>query len=93
MNINGIQSAAGATPVEPLGAAKTASSASGPTAVNDVVEISTAAKLAAKINDIPDVRADLVAQVKAEIAAGTYDTPERIDAAVNKLMDELLTGL
>ena len=93
MNVNGIHAAAGAAPVEPVGAVNAASTASGPAAVNDTVEISTAAKLAAKINDIPDVRADLVAQVKAEIAAGSYETPERIDAAITKLMDELLTGL
>ena len=28
------------------------------------------------------LRADLVARVKAEIAAGTYDTPDRFDAAL-----------
>jgi negative regulator of flagellin synthesis FlgM len=55
-----------------------------------VVEISTAAKLAAKIHELPDVRADLVAQVKAEIQAGTYETPEKIDAAIDRLMDDLL---
>jgi len=54
----------------------------------DVVEISTVAKLAAQVHAVPEVRADLVARVTAEIEAGTYETQERIDLAVEKLMDE-----
>ncbi|MGB2820563.1 MAG: flagellar biosynthesis anti-sigma factor FlgM [Phycisphaerae bacterium] len=64
-----------------------------PGGVSDVVEISAAAELAAKIQEIPDVRADLVARVKQEIEAGTYETPERIEAAVDKLLDDLLPEL
>jgi len=69
-----------------------ANQAAAPLATNDVVEISTAAKLAAKIHEIPDVRAELVAQVKAQIASGEYETPEKIDSAVSRLMDELFPG-
>lgn len=58
--------------------------------VSDVVEISTAAALAAKVQQIPDVRADLVARVKQEIKAGTYETPEKIDIAAERLLDDLL---
>ena len=32
-----------------------------------------------------DIRADLVARVRQEIADGAYDTPERWDAALDKL--------
>ena len=42
-----------------------------------------------KIRQLPDVRRDLVKRVKAEIAAETYDTPERLNTAVDKMMDEL----
>ena len=35
------------------------------------------------------VRAELVARVRREIAAGTYDTPEKWDAALDKLLDHL----
>ena len=55
----------------------------------DVVEISSAARLVAQIDSIPDIRVDLVERVKSEIAAGTYETPERIERTVTKLMDEL----
>ncbi|MFB3890873.1 MAG: flagellar biosynthesis anti-sigma factor FlgM [Phycisphaerae bacterium] len=93
MNVNGINPAAGLKAVEPIGTVNAAAAPAQPAAVSDVIEISTAAKLAAKIHDIPDIRADLVARVRSEIEAGTYETPERIDAAVDRLMDEISSGL
>jgi hypothetical protein len=33
----------------------------------------------------PDVRLELVARVRQEIRAGTYDTPEKLQAAVDRL--------
>lgn len=55
----------------------------------DVVEISSIAKLAAQVHNIPEVRADMVARVRAEIETGTYETQERIDLTVDRLMEEL----
>lgn len=37
-----------------------------------------------------DVRVDKVAQIKAEIEAGTYETEEKLDIAVDRLLDDLL---
>jgi|GEM_PF-6059493 len=37
----------------------------------------------------PDIRVEKVARAKAQILAGTYETPERIDAAVEGIMEEL----
>jgi hypothetical protein len=36
-----------------------------------------------------DIRTDLVERVRREIAAGTYDTPEKWDAALERLWDRL----
>jgi negative regulator of flagellin synthesis FlgM len=36
-----------------------------------------------------DIRADLVERVRREIEAGTYDTPEKWDAALDRLLDRL----
>jgi anti-sigma28 factor (negative regulator of flagellin synthesis) len=36
-----------------------------------------------------DVRADKVASIKAQIEAGTYETPDKIDVAVDRLLDDL----
>ena len=33
------------------------------------------------------VRSDLIARVRQEILAGTYDTPERFDQALDRLAD------
>jgi anti-sigma28 factor (negative regulator of flagellin synthesis) len=32
---------------------------------------------------------ELVERVKAEIAAGTYETPDRVEAALERLLDEM----
>ena len=37
----------------------------------------------------PDVRQDLVARVRQEIQAGTYDTPEKMEAALDRLANRL----
>ena len=34
----------------------------------------------------PAIRHDLVARVRREIAAGTYDTPEKLDAALARML-------
>jgi hypothetical protein len=33
----------------------------------------------------PDVRQELVARVRQEIRAGTYDTPDKLEAALDRL--------
>lgn len=87
--VHGVHPTAGAQGLDPVAAAGPAAAPGQPMAINDVVEISTAARLAAKVNELPDIRADLVAQVKAQIEAGAYETPQRIEATIDRLMDEL----
>jgi hypothetical protein len=36
-----------------------------------------------------EVRQDLVTRVRQEILAGTYDTPEKFEAALDRLADRL----
>ena len=36
------------------------------------------------------IRHELVERVKAEIAAGEYETPERLEIAINRLTEKLL---
>lgn len=52
-------------------------------------EMETAQRLLAKLAQLPDVRDDLVRRVRREIDEGTYETPERLDTTVDKLMGEL----
>jgi negative regulator of flagellin synthesis FlgM len=90
MNIDAVGPSIGAGAVGPVNPIAAEARPVETAATADVVEISNVARLTLKVNELPEIRADLVERVKAEIAAGTYETPERIDIAVNRLMEELL---
>jgi negative regulator of flagellin synthesis FlgM len=55
----------------------------------DQVEISPLAELVAQARDLPEIRADRVAAIRAQIAAGTYETADKLQVAVDRLLDEL----
>jgi negative regulator of flagellin synthesis FlgM len=55
----------------------------------DQVDISPAAEAAMKAAEAGDLRADLVARVRSEIAAGTYETPDKVAVALENLLDEM----
>jgi anti-sigma28 factor (negative regulator of flagellin synthesis) len=55
----------------------------------DQLDISHEAEMVSRTREVPDVRHELVARVKAEIEAGTYETEEKLDIAVGRLLDEL----
>lgn len=57
--------------------------------MSDMNERSIVNKLATKIKKDAPVRMDLVQRVRAEIAAGEYETPERIEGTVDKLLEEI----
>ena len=56
---------------------------------NDQVQLSQTAQMLAKLDEMPDVRLDLVNAVREQIDNGTYETPEKIDATVTTLLDEV----
>lgn len=89
MNVNGVQPPAVTQAMESGGAVVNSSPAGDFVASRDVVEISSAAKLAAQIQNMPDVRADLVARVKSEIENNVYETEERLDIAIDRMMDDI----
>ena len=55
----------------------------------DRVDLSETARFLTRLNELPDVREGLVERIKAEIAAGTYESDEKIDAAIEKLYEDL----
>lgn len=59
------------------------------TAIRDEVQISDAARLAEQSGGASDIRFDRVAAIRAEIASGTYETPEKLDLALSRLLDEI----
>jgi len=55
----------------------------------DRVDISAAAEEAAKAAETGSIRQNLVNDIRAQIAAGTYETPAKLDAALERMFDEL----
>jgi hypothetical protein len=43
----------------------------------------------AKLRQLPDIRVELVARIRAEITAGTYETPERLQGTIERLLEDL----
>jgi negative regulator of flagellin synthesis FlgM len=85
--INGVNPSAALPPISAPSVAKAPVVKPG-TQQEDTVEISPQARLASKLADVPPVRSELIARVKAEIQAGTYETSEKLDMAIDRLMDE-----
>lgn len=54
----------------------------------DRVQLSDAAQVLAAAKENP-IRQELVDRVKAEINAGTYETPDKYDAALDELLSDL----
>jgi negative regulator of flagellin synthesis FlgM len=55
----------------------------------DRVEISPAAEAAIQAAESGAVRQDLVDRIRAEIAAGTYESPAKLGMALDRLLDEI----
>ncbi len=55
----------------------------------DRVELSRHALLLDRLRQLPDVRTDLVNDVRAAIRDGTYETDEKLNTAVSQLIKDL----
>lgn len=55
----------------------------------DQLDISQEADLASRLQDVPGIRADRVAAIRAQIEAGVYETDDKLNRAVSRLLDEI----
>jgi len=55
----------------------------------DQLDISPEADMVSRTREMSDVRQDVVDRVRAEIQAGTYETPEKLDIALGRMLDEM----
>lgn len=90
MDVNGISSV-GRTSA--LGAARPAPSveaspAADALAPQDEVQISSSARMMDELSRTSGVRQERIEQIRQEIADGSYDTPEKLDAALDKFLDK-----
>ncbi|HVW36394.1 MAG TPA: flagellar biosynthesis anti-sigma factor FlgM [Pirellulales bacterium] len=67
------------------GPTQVASPAQGP----DEVHISDAARLVDQVNQLPDIRQDRVNAIRAQLAAGTYETADKLSTALDRVLNEL----
>jgi len=91
MEVRGLTSARPATPItrpETISGSQEAAPP-GPTSPKDEVEISAVGKMLDDASRTPGVREQRLAQIKAAIEAGTYETPEKLELALNRMLDQL----
>lgn len=56
----------------------------------DRVEISAEAQSVGHVELTTDMRAERLAEIRQQIAAGTYDTHDKLEIAVGRLLDHLI---
>ncbi len=93
MEVNGL----GSVPnLQPIGKADTSTTPSqtevgGAQKIDttDEVQISSAAEMMQQLGETSSLHTERLAQIKAAIDAGTYETPEKLEAALGKMLDEI----
>jgi len=55
----------------------------------DRVEVSAVSTYLAKLRLLPAVRHDLVRTIQEEIASGGYDSPEKLNAAIDEMISDM----
>ena len=59
------------------------------TSTHDELQISDAGRLMDLASQVPDIRQDRVNSIRAQIAAGTYETSDKLNVALNRFLDEV----
>jgi flagellar biosynthesis anti-sigma factor FlgM len=90
MKIRGPAGTGGADPIRSVGAlrAKAVKVTTGASKA-DSVEISDVAMFLDKLSRLPDIRQDKVDAVRQQLARGQYETPEKLQKAIDNLLAEL----
>lgn len=97
MSMNSPGSVPGASPIRPVSPTSASRPAgnsnpateSQPLSPRDEVEISSAGEMLDRLNQSSEIRAERLAQIRAAIEAGEYETPEKLEAALEKMLDEI----
>lgn len=56
---------------------------------NDSVSVSPEAKILSSMSQIPDIRQEKVDEIKKQIQNGTYLTDEKLNSAIDKLLQDI----
>jgi negative regulator of flagellin synthesis FlgM len=87
-----LQRSVSISPVKAAGQSAPAAKPQTPAAskTGDAVEISSAGQLLDKLSKSPEVRAERLAQIKASIASGEYDSDDKLEAALMNLLQSIV---
>lgn len=93
MDVNGTSSISGSLPINkqisPSNINTEKTPASKPiSSPQDELEISSAGRMLDEMTNDSEMRAERLAQIKAAIDDGTYETDEKLDAALSRLLDQ-----
>jgi flagellar biosynthesis anti-sigma factor FlgM len=58
----------------------------------DRVELSDHARFLDRLRHLPDVRQEHIERIRQAIADGTYETPEKIEIALGRILEDLLSS-
>jgi len=83
--VHGAQSISGPHATRAVQPSTTSSSSS----ISDQLDISDAARMAERVGELPDIRADRVAELRSAILNGSYETQDKLSTAVSRLLDEI----
>ncbi|MSR59903.1 MAG: flagellar biosynthesis anti-sigma factor FlgM [Planctomycetaceae bacterium] len=91
MEVRGLSSSGTAAPVNRVAPAPAAgqAAATGPVAVRDEVEISAVGRILDDASRTTGVREQRLAEIKAAIDEGSYETPEKLEIALDRLLQHL----
>jgi len=59
-------------------------------APRDHVEISPLGQMLDGISQLPEIRHEKVEEIRRQIAAGSYETPEKLELALDRMLDEMM---
>jgi flagellar biosynthesis anti-sigma factor FlgM len=96
MDVRGVGSVSGASPIRPTRVAPAThnpAAASKPQFPRDELQLSSAGKLLDQLSQTADVRQERLARIKEAIANGTYDTDEKLEAALSRMFDAVQADL
>lgn len=89
MEVQGIGNSQGPDPIRPGHTRRSTPPAEMTQAPGDQVQISDLARLKALLRNVPEMRVDRIAELRAQIEAGTYETPEKLDAIVDDILRDV----
>lgn len=92
MDISGPGSVGGPGPIRPNDVRATGEVSPAPQGIEipaDEVEFSAAAQMLERLSADPQVREARLQEIQAQITAGTYETPEKLEAAIMRMLSEI----